>query len=162
LWIHDPCLKLLCDRAARHWNFWTWSWGHRRGASCLANYCCSVVLSNLLKFLGNHGSCCKCIEHLYIHACLTLLFPFLLHWTAGTALQSLNSYLFGSFRVDLKLVPNDSAGVLSSFYVSHSSLHSGNSYWPIKLMISATNVCRDSCSDPPERRLACTNTSIYN
>jgi hypothetical protein len=63
LWIHDPCLKLLCDRAARHWNFWTRSWGRHRGASCLANYCCSVVLSNLLKFLGNHGSCCKCIEH---------------------------------------------------------------------------------------------------
>ncbi|KAH8940050.1 hypothetical protein BDL97_15G067700 [Sphagnum fallax] len=37
---------------------------------------------------------------------------------SGTALQSLNSYLFGSFRVDLKLVPNDSAGVLTSFYLS--------------------------------------------
>jgi xyloglucan:xyloglucosyl transferase len=42
---------------------------------------------------------------------------------SGTALQSLNSYLFGSFRVDLKLVPNDSAGVLTSFYLSSAGDH---------------------------------------
>jgi hypothetical protein len=39
---------------------------------------------------------------------------------AGTAVQSVNKYLFGYFRVGLKLVPNDSAGVLTAFYVSIS------------------------------------------
>ncbi|KAH9550011.1 hypothetical protein CY35_10G050300 [Sphagnum magellanicum] len=37
---------------------------------------------------------------------------------SGTAVQSLNRYLFGYFRVGLKLVPNDSAGVLTAFYLS--------------------------------------------
>jgi hypothetical protein len=39
---------------------------------------------------------------------------------SGTAVQSVNKYLFGYFRVGLKLVPNDSAGVLTAFYVSIS------------------------------------------
>ncbi|CAK9194569.1 unnamed protein product [Sphagnum troendelagicum] len=36
---------------------------------------------------------------------------------SGTAVQSVNMYLFGYFRVGLKLVPNDSAGVLTAFYL---------------------------------------------